>query len=123
QGAARFLLLRLENGDVGKGLVDPGRGTLHGGNGLVVIGLRLLERLAAVDLAGRKLLLALQLELGARRAGVGRDEERLRLIDRGLLCSDLPPKPGDRGVLDCDLILCGLDRETIVAVVDAQAVL
>ena len=58
---------------------------LHGGHRLVVVGLRLLQRRPAVDLARGEVLLALQLELGADRAGLGGGELRLGLIDGGLL--------------------------------------
>jgi hypothetical protein len=77
QRAPRFLLLSLQDVDVGCCRFDGGLRRLHAGDGLIVGGLRLLERLLAVDLARGEILLALELEVRPRRAGLGGGELRL----------------------------------------------
>ena len=106
QGARGLGLLRLEHVDVGCA-VDRRLGGLHGGTGLVAVGLRLLERLRGVDLPRRQVLLALQLEVGAVGVGLRRVELRLGLIDRRLLRLDLPVDPRDRGLLRGELVARG----------------
>ena len=93
---------------------------LHGGIGLIAVGLRLLERLAAGVVACGEILLALELELGARRAGLRRDELRLRLVDGGLLGHDLLADAVDGRLLGGDVVARGLGGELVVAVVDAR---
>ena len=87
--------------------------------GLLGVGLRLLERLAAVDLPRRQILLTLQFEVGARRTGLGGGELRLGLIDRRQLRGGLLAERSMVACCTADLILGGLRREPVVAVVDA----
>ncbi len=99
---------------------DAGLRGLHLRDGLVVVGLRLLELLAAVDLAGGEILLALQFEVGARRARLGGCELRVGLVDGCLLRHHLLAETGDGRLLHGDVVLGRLHGQAIVAVVDAQ---
>ena len=93
---------------------------LHGRDGLVVVGLLPAPGPVAVDLARRQILLALELELGPRRAGLGGGQLGLGLIDGGGLRGGLPAQPVDGGLLHGDLVAGVLHREAVVAVIDAR---
>ena len=120
QGARGFFSLRLQHLDIGDRRLDRRVRCLDGGHGLVIVGLRLLERSTAVDLPRRQVLLALQLEVGADGARLGGRELRLGLIDRRLLHGDLFGEPLDAGLLHRNLVMRGLDRQPVVAIVDAR---
>ncbi len=120
EGASGFFPLRLQHLDVGGRQLDRCFRGLDGGCCLLVVGLRLLERSTAVDLPRRQVPLALQLEVGADGARLGGCELRLGLIDRRLLRGDLFCEPLDGSPLHGDLVMCGLDRQPIIAIVDAR---
>ena len=100
--------------------VTPASRALHGGDGLIAVCLRLLERLAARELVPGEGLLARELELGADRARLGGGELRIRLRDAGLLRGDLLADALDGRLLDRDVVARRLGRERVVAVVDAR---
>ena len=120
QRAGGFLLLRLQHLDAGDGRRHPCLARLHGGDGLIVVGLRLLQRGPAVDLPCCQFLLAFQFEVGAGGTRPGGGELRLGLVDRGLLGDDLPAETVNGGLLDGDLVARGLDGEAIIAIIDAH---
>ena len=90
---------------------------LHRGRRLIAIGGRLLERLAAGEVALGERELAHQLGVGARRRGLRRDELRLGLLDLRLRRRDLLADAGDGGTLRLDLAARGVERETIITII------
>ena len=109
----------------GGGLRSERGGERGGGAGAV--GGRLLEALLRAEIGVGELLRAVEFERGALfvgdgalRLGVGRGDLRGGLVDRRVLGLDLPADAGDRRVLGGDLGLGGVDREAVVAVVDAR---
>ena len=131
---SRFGLLGLEHvgGVLGAGERGEGgglgseRGGERGG-GAGAVGGRLLEALLRAESDVGEFLRAVEFERGALfvghrafRLGVGRGDLGGGLVDRRVLRLDLPADAGDRRVLGGDLGLGGVDREAVVAVVDAR---
>ena len=100
QGARGFFLLRLEHIDVGarRGRWPPRRACTEA-TAWSSLACACSSACSAVDLARGQVLLALQLELGARRAGLGGGQLRLGLIDRGLCAAVCLAEPIDGGLL------------------------
>ena len=117
--ARRLLLLRLQHTDLRLRAVDRGCRVGHRRHGLVAIGDRLLKRLPAGELLAGQRLLAVVFGLHAHLRGLRRDKLRLGLLDRRLLRHDLLLEPLHRGLLRVDLVAGGIDRQPIVAVIDA----
>ncbi len=118
--AERFDLLSLQHIDLGLRRLERRLAGLHGSSRLVAVGLRLLERLLARIAACGEVALALELELGARRAGLRGGELRLGLVDGGVLRRDLLADAVDGRLLGGDVVARSLDRELVVAVVDVR---
>ena len=113
-----------ERGD-GGGLGGERRGERRGGAGAV--GGRLFEALLRAESDVGEFLRTVEFERGALfvgdgafRLGVGRGDLGRGLVDRRVLRLDLPAEAGDRRVLGGDLGFGGVDREAVVAVVDAR---
>src|SRR5262249_14703186 len=93
---------------------------VHGGDGLIAVLLRLLERLLACELAGSEFVLTLELELRAPLARDGRIKLRLSLINGRFLRGDLLFDAVDGCLLGGGIVFGSLHRELIVAVVDSR---
>ena len=87
-------------------------------DGLVAIGLRLLQRLLAGEFLRRQRLLSIEFQLHALGGGLRRNHLRLRLVDAGVLRHDLPADTVDGRLLGGDLFPRRVGGELVVAVVD-----
>ena len=118
QLGAGLRLLRLGDLDtVARGIIGRLR-RLQRRHALIARGFGgLIGRMRSKSLGAQRLL-AIVIEPGPFQAGFRRNNLRLRLLDRAFLRGDLAADTLDGGPLGGDLGARGIDRDTIVAVVD-----
>ncbi|MGY4378778.1 hypothetical protein ACVWZ3_006417 [Bradyrhizobium sp. i1.3.6] len=116
----RFGLLRLGDVDIADRDVVGGLGGLDRGGALVASGFRAFERGARSKALAAQRLLALIIEIGALEARLGRDELRLGLCNLAVERCNLAADAIDGGLLGRDPGRGGIDRDLVVAVIDAE---